>query len=150
MTIQKVISKSALSLQPSRPVTDFNDTYVRQSIQDLLDSLAHVQAEIDKTRPEVSGGVGLAANQLEYPQPFYPADFIPYNIYVVNVRPLRAQLEGCPAVEPSVYINASFTPMISAQTDNVVLQNYMEGCLSIAGINSPVVSRVEKYFSDLR
>ncbi len=142
MPIRTIVPKSKLSLQPSRPVTDFNDTYVKKSIQDLFDSLANMQAELDKTRPEASGGVGLAANQIDYPDSDYPADFVPYNIYVVNVRPLRARNEKCEVVEPSVYINATIAP-VNNEAGQLSTSEYTEGCLSIAGIFSPKTPRAE-------
>jgi peptide deformylase len=142
MTIRKIIPKSEVSLKPSRPVTDFNDQFVKQSIQDLLDSLANIQAEHDKTRPEMSGGVGLAANQIEYPEDVYPKDFVPFNIYVVNVRALRAEKEKCEEVKPSVYINAKFAAVPDAN-DQLVTSEYTEGCLSLKGIFSPKLPRSE-------
>jgi peptide deformylase len=142
MPIRTIVPKSALSLQPSRPVTDFNDIYVKKSIQDLFDSLANIQTEIDKTRPEASGGVGLAANQIEYPESDYPKDFVPYNIYVVNVRALRASNEKCEEVQPSVYINATFVS-VADELNQLITSEYTEGCLSIAGIFSPKTPRSE-------
>jgi peptide deformylase len=143
MTIRNVIPKTALSLKPSRAVIDFSDKYVQQSIQDLKDSLVNIQAEIDKTRPEAVGGVGLAANQIEYPNAAYPQDFVPFNIYVVNVRPLRARKENCQEVELSVYINATFVPVEDTESKQLITSEYTEGCLSITGIFAPKTPRSE-------
>jgi peptide deformylase len=182
MPVQKIISKSALSLQPSRTVTDFKDPYVRQTIFDLLETLENQQAELDVHFPREGRGVGLAANQLQYPhepksrsdsspkKDFYPAGFIPYNIYVISIREDRARIEGCKVLKPTVFINAKFTPYINPDrdTENLLDQGlnlltldamdietpalppkdtfYDEGCLSVMGF---IGSRVPRYKSIL-
>ncbi|MDF1677796.1 MAG: hypothetical protein P1U32_03790 [Legionellaceae bacterium] len=47
MTIQKIVSKSEVSLRPTQEVVDINDLYVRQAIRDLLDTLAEKQRMLD-------------------------------------------------------------------------------------------------------
>lgn len=145
MPIQKILPKTPLSLQSTAPVTDFNDIYVKKAIQDLLDTLANHQLELDQKYPGKGMGVGLAANQIEYPLSEYPSGFVPPNIYVVSIRKERAALEGCSVVEPSVYVNASFAPASSADLKPSQIA-YEEGCLSIAGIKGLFVPR----FSEIR
>jgi peptide deformylase len=150
MTIRKVISKSKLSLQPCQIVTDIQDQYIQQAIQDLLDTLAEQQAELDRKFPGIGGGVGLAANQIEYPyQPksnidsipksgYYPKDFPIPHIYVMSIREARAIREQCEIIPPTVYINANFTP--ENDGENLLLA---EGCLSIVGIQGIAVPRAK-------
>ncbi len=156
MTIQKILSKTKESLLPTTWVDDVNDQYVRQACQDLLDTLANYQHEIDKLFPGKGIGVGLAANQIEYPyQPisdrdpapktnFYPLNFLPPRIYVISIRQERAQNEQCPVVAPIIYINASYTPF--SEEDDPISQQvfYEEGCLSINGIKGFSVPRYDK------
>ncbi|MBS0358659.1 MAG: peptide deformylase [Proteobacteria bacterium] len=153
MPKQKIVPKSEKSLKPTARVIDFNNIYIRQAIRDLLDTLKAKQADLDKESPGRGGGVGLAANQIEYPyepvseyddspkEGFYPKDFVPPNIYVVSVRQERAVLEGCEMVEPSVYINASFEPLLD--NEGYKKSSYKEGCLSVTGFTGFNIPRYE-------
>jgi peptide deformylase len=126
MPVQRLVSKSDLSLFPARPVTNFLDKYVKQSVRDLLDTLTAQQAELDKEFPGEGRGVGLSANMIEYPyepasqtnftpkEGFYPENFIPFNIYVISIRKARAEAENCSVVNPSVYINAELDRFYTA------------------------------------
>lgn len=129
MPVQQVVAKSANTLQKTQRVIDFDDIYVRRSIEDLLDSLAAHQIELDKLHPGMGGGVGLSANQIAYPAPRYPKDFIPFNIYVVSVRAARAARENCEMVSPTVLINAACEILPTS-----VQQKTPESCLSLVGI----------------
>lgn len=140
MPVQKILGKSDDSLQPARVVTDFSDAYLHQSIQDLLDTLA----EIQKTE---GVGVGLAANQIEYPYKpvsetdptpapgFYPRYFRPLNLYVVSILPERAALQRCDFVSPSVFINATFRKIGEEKAE------INESCLSVCGFQGEKVPR---------
>lgn len=155
MTVQKILPKTQKSLQPCAMVVDVNDLYVKQAIQDLLDTLENHQQELDRLFPGKGVGVGLAANQIEYPylpiseidqRPklgFYPKDFTPPQIYVVSIRPARAKNEGCEVVLPTIYINASYIPFADkdAKPEQIA---YEEGCLSINGIKGLFVPRYKK------
>lgn len=156
MTIQKIIPKSEKSLRPTSPVTDFTERYIRQAIQDLLDTLKEKQRSLDVIYPNAGCGVGLASNQIEYPyEPisdtdpspklgYYPEDFTPPNIYVVSIRPERAILEACEVVEPSVYINATCHVDPLNRSKSV----YEEGCLSVNGFTGVNISRYENLTID--
>lgn len=145
MTIRKILPKTQLSLHSTSRVTDFKDVYVKKAIRDLLDTLANHQLELDQKYPGKGMGVGLAANQMEYPSPDYPSDFTPPNIYIVSIRPERARLEGCSAVAPTVYVNASFVPVSDVDSKPHQI-SYEEGCLSISGIKGLFVPR----FNEIR
>jgi peptide deformylase len=148
MTIRNIVSKSTMSLMPCSPVLDFSDPYIQQAIEDLIDTLANKQAEMDQIHPGAGGGVGLASNQIEYPfQPtsnndptpkkgYYPKSFAIPHMYVISIRPERASREKCETVAPMVCINASFTP--SLNEDDLLLT---EGCLSLIGIQGLNVPR---------
>lgn len=136
MTIRQIVAKSAKSLHPAASVTDYNDPYVRKAAQDLLDTLAAEQKRLDELHPGMGGGVGLASNQLEYSTPDYPEDFIPPDMYVISIRPERAHRENCNTVLPTVYINASYEVF-----PNNTLEKYVEGCLSLNGIQGLTVIR---------
>ena len=145
MPVRKILSKTELSLQPTVEVTDFDDVYVKKAVQDLLDTLAHHQLELDQKYPGKGMGVGLASNQIEYPLGDYPATYVPPNLYVVSIRSERAKIESCPPLPPSVYINATFAPV--ANQDLKPHQNkilYEEGCLSVTGIKGLSVPRFNK------
>lgn len=137
MPIRKIVAKSAMSLQPAKTVTNFADKHVQQAAQDLLDTLAAEQKRLDAIYPNQGAGVGLASNQIAYPEPDYPKNFMPPNMYVISIRPQRAQAEQCDEVKPMVYINASYEAFL--QSDK--LKRYQEGCLSIAGIQGLSVPR---------
>lgn len=150
MPIRTVVPKSLKSLKPTALVTNFSDPYVIQAIQDLLDTLVEKQKEFDREDATKGGGVGLAANQIEYPylpiseenaapQPgYYPQNFTPPNIYVISIRPVRAALEQCDVVNPTVYINASFEPI------NDERHFYKEACMSVVGFTGFTIPRYEQ------
>ena len=123
MPVQKIVSKSAESLKPTRTVTDVFDEKIQFAIQDLLDTMAAEQARLDALYPGKGKGVGLASNQIEYPAERYGEDFQIPNIYVLSIRPPRAAEEGCESIPPSVFINTSMTPL----SDKIYRP---EGCLS--------------------
>ncbi len=127
MTVKKIVTKTPRSLQACEAVNDFEDCCVQQAAQDLLDTLAHQQLELDKSHPRCGAGVGLAANQID----------CPFDMYVVSVREVRAELEECKLVEPTVYINARFIP------DSQAVTKLGEACLSIAGFQGLSVPRFE-------
>jgi hypothetical protein len=93
MPVRKILPKTPLSLQSTVRVTDFSDVYVKKAVQDLLDTLAHHQLELDQKYPGKGMGVGLAANQIEYPPTDYPSAFIPPNIYVIYMSFLLEKKE---------------------------------------------------------
>jgi peptide deformylase len=156
MTIRKILPKTEKSLKPTEIVSDFTNPYVLQAIQDLFDTLANQQKELDKTNPGMGAGVGLASNQIEYPyEPlscsdpnpkigFYPKDFIPPRIYIVSIRPERAKKESCEAVQASVYINASFEPLMDENISEYKRSLHEEACLSVTGIKGLSVRRYDK------
>ncbi len=147
MTERKIISKTTSSLKPTAPVTEISDRYVQQACRDLLDTLEAEQERLDKIHPGKGCGVGLAANQIEYPyepiseedarpkEGFYPQDFVPPCIYVVSIREARAAAEQCEVVPASVYINAKITPLSEAKT------MLKEGCLSVNGFTGHGIPR---------
>lgn len=136
MTVRKIVAKSTKSLHPAADVTNFKDPYVKKAAQDLLDTLAAEQTELDKLHPNMGRGVGLASNQIEYPEPDYPKDFVPPNMYAVSIRSSRTRLEGCEIVEPTVYVNARYE-VLPGNTQT----SYGEGCLSLNGIQGTAVAR---------
>ena len=146
MTIQKIIPKSEASLKPTQWVTDIHDLRIQYAIEDLKDTLADMQ--------EKSGGlagVGLAANQIEYPAERYGEGFVPPNIYIVSIPAVRAakvRTDGfpCEFVPPSVYINARIIPMPGPDGEAPKIEKYMEGCLSVMGFTGPSVPR----YKDIR
>lgn len=140
MPIRPIVPKSAASLQPTQPVNNFSDPLIQNVITDLIDTLNNQQAELDALYPGMGAGVGLSSNQIAYPEPDYPADFLPPNIYVVNIRPERAEREGCDAVPMMALINAHF---VSDSLDQI---EYEEGCLSITGFKGFGVKRYTKIY----
>lgn len=104
-------------------VDDLTARYVQQCIRDLKDTLTNLQRRYDEHFPGLGYGVALAAHDIELPyQPisddnsepapgFYPEDFIPPTIYVVNIRPERAEIEGCPVIPMTVFINSVVVPI---------------------------------------
>jgi peptide deformylase len=155
MTIQKIIPKTEKSLRPTNRVKNIKDIYVQQAIRDLLDTLKEKQRALDLEFPNMGAGVGLAANQIEYPyEPvsafdatpkpgFYPKDFTPPNIYVVSIRKERAVFEKCDVVEPSVYVNATFEPLRLDKYAEHTMSHYEEGCLSVVGFKGFRIPRYE-------
>ncbi len=148
MPVRTIVPKSPASLKPAKSVEEINNPYIQQAIQDLLDTLAAEQKRLDEIYPELGAGVGLASNQIDYPyQPtsetddlpaegYYPKDFPPPSMYVVSVRLVRAQREGCEEVPPTVYINARYEAL-----DDEAIEQHAEGCLSITGIQGLNVPR---------
>lgn len=133
MPIQKIVPKSAVSLRPTRWVANINDFKIQYAIEDLLATLADFQEKNGGI-----GGVGLAANQIEYPAWRYGEDFVPPNIYVVSVTEKRAAKERaagtpCVMIPPSVYINASMTPVPGSDGKISEGERYQEACLSVMG-----------------
>ncbi len=155
MTIRKILPKTESSLCPTLKVKNFQDPYIQQAIQDLKDTLTNHQKELDQLYPGKGMGVGLAANQIEYPyQPvsetnpapkpgFYPKNFRTPEIYVVSIRTERAKLEQCEPIPLSVYINAQFSPFSHSTEEKPKQLLYEEGCLSIQGIKGYLVPRFE-------
>ncbi len=138
MAVRKIVSKSEMSLFPSVKVLDFNDRFIKQIGQDLLDTLTNQQEELDRLHPGMGGGVGLASNQIEYPNQHYPQGFAVPHMYVVSIRKERAMREQCAEVAPTVFINAAFIPALN--TEEIFSE---EGCLSIVGIQGLSVPRAD-------
>lgn len=147
LRIPHIVPKSISSLKPSISVTDFSDRYFKQACDDLLRALKQEQERQDTLFPGEGRGVGLAANQIDYPyQPtsetdptpapgFYPKDFTSPDIYVVSVRQERAEKEGCQPLPPTIYVNATY----QKQDDAFVAME--EACLSIMGFKGLGVKR---------
>ncbi len=137
MTIQKIIPKSEDSLLPAAKVVDITAPIIQKVAADLCDSLANQQEELDAKYPKMGGGVGLASNQIEYPvEGGYPEDFKIPHMYVISVRPPRAAIEDCEVVEPTVFINANYQPVLEAGCNAMD-----EACLSVVGIKGIKVPR---------
>lgn len=151
MTIRKIISKNETSLKPTQKVVDFNNKYIKQAIQDLLDTMAAEQQRLDKIYPDKGMGVGLAANQIEYSvddndppaEGFYPKEFVPPNIYIISIRPERAEAEKCKPVPSLALINATFEPKTEEKEQESKQSSYEEGCLSVTGFKAVEVPRFE-------
>lgn len=137
MPVQKIVSKSAESLKPTRKVINVHDEKIQFAIQDLLDTLAAEQARLDALHPGEGRGVGLAANQIDYPVERYGEGFEIPNIYVLSIRPERAAKEGCEPVPPSVFINSVLTPL----SEKIYRP---EACLSVMGFVGLNVPRYER------
>ncbi len=121
MTVLKFVAYEKRA-QRTGYVDLIDNMYHQQCMSDLKETLRYLQAQQDLINPGKGGGVALAANQLGYPyEPtsstdptpapgFYPANYVPPNIYLVHIRSERAALEGCSACTPTFFINAVMTP----------------------------------------
>jgi peptide deformylase len=146
MTIQKLKLDRQIYPRHCRMIFDFQDTYLLQSITDLLETMENMQKEYDLTSPGKGMGVALAADQIEYPyEPvsvddptprsgFYPKDFCPYNLYVVSIRPERALIEKCAPVLPTVYYNANYHKLSSIQHRGHHEWSIKRGTVLISGV----------------
>lgn len=112
----------------SLSIDEKSQRFARRLFQELADE----QKRLDEIHPEAGGGVGLASNQIENKE-------TPPNMYIVNIREIRAKSLGCEPVKPTVFINARFEVLPDAQ-----IESKTEGCLSLQGLQHSEVPRHSK------
>ncbi len=94
---EMIVLKSPNTLQRTEEVRNFNDPYFKKGDSRSRDTLKKEQDDLDKARPGEGLGAGLAANQIEYPEPDYPKNFVPPRVYLLNIVPsvLKGRLRSC-------------------------------------------------------
>ncbi len=149
MTILKFVHYTLRAKRASY-VDSIEYVYHQQCMRDLRETLQKIQADQDRINPGKGGGVGIAANQLQYPyQPisdidanpapgFYPQNYVPPNIYLVHIRDERAALSQCAPCPPTFFINPILIP--SGETNEATTHSG-EACLSLEGFHGCNVPR---------
>jgi peptide deformylase len=157
MPIQKLKTNRQIYPRPCRMIFNFQDKYLLQSVNDLLDTLANMQKEYDLLSPDKGMGVALSSDQIEYPyEPvsiddpaprtgFYPKDFQPYRLYVLSIRPERAVIEKCVSVPPTVFYNAKYNKLSNLKHRQHHDWSIKRGTILVSGVEGGN----EDYFTTL-
>lgn len=159
MTILQFVHYTRRAAQASY-VDSIENVYAQQCMRDMAETLQKMQTDQDKINPGRGGGVAIAANQLLYPyEPtsasdmtpkpgFYPANYIPPNIYLIHIRAERALSSECDPCPPTFFINPILIPM-----DKTEPMTYSgEACPSLDGFHGyhvPRYNRIEIYAQNI-